>query len=226
MFEELLKPRSGTSSVRLPNKYDIDDVRLQSSSMYLANHKRVLQLRGQITPFPYRDDQFSPAMLQDDIFALNALDEKAPITLLIDSPGGDIATGFTLHDIIKSSPAPITCIAGNAASMATIILQAGVERLCFPHSLMMLHLPTSHVAGDIEDIKIRTKLIDTIKDQLVDVFLGRGVTTTLAENKRDKPDAVRKQLLKDMDREYWLHADEAVEYGLVDRICTPKDLFK
>jgi ATP-dependent Clp protease protease subunit len=168
-------------------------------------------------------------MITDDIMAMNNEDPKAPIYLVIDSPGGDVSAGMVLYDIIRMSKAPITTIAQNCASMATVLMAAGATRLMFPHSRVMLHLPSGAFQGDADTVEIRSKELTRVKNSLVDCYIECGVTAALPPSKTGKPPAkaaIRKKILGDINRsEYWLSAQECVAYGLIDRLATSEDLF-
>ena len=173
--------------------------------------------------YPGRDDQFSPTAIMDSIIAMTVEDNTKPITLVINSVGGVTDEGMMLYDVIKLSQAPIITLGMNAASMATVLLAAGAERLAMPHSRFMLHLPsTSGMSGDVKEVELHTKEIIKMKDTLVDCYIECGVTAGLA-----KPDTkkIRKQILSDIDRVFWIGAEQAIKYGLVDRIVIPSELF-
>ncbi len=213
---------------------------LESSQQYLTRARRVLILRSLVVGVPNRFDQFSPALIMDDMMAMIHEDPSKPITLLIDSPGGNIDDGLMLLDFIqlinqlKMSPTPITTIGLNVASMSTLLLAAGHTRLVLPHSSLCMHLPFATVKGDIKDINIRTKELERTKVELINCYIRSGVTAgvdvkpttrkkTLSPTEREK--RIYAKILKDIDRDFWLNAREAVEYGLADRIATPEELF-
>lgn len=209
------KPQIGDKN----GAYSIDQYEYATS--YLTREKRFLFLRGVIAPATIRSDSFSPTSVADDILAMNVENSEAPITLFIDSPGGDVSTGFALYDVVKMSKAPIKTIALNAISMGTVILTAGVERLALPHARIMLHLPSGEIEGDVQQIKIRSELFQDLKEEIIDCYVERGVTAGLV-GKTDKE--IKKQLLKDVDREKWFTAEAALKYGLIDRVATVEDI--
>lgn len=198
------------------------------ATSYLSRTRRLLFLRGPMHGSPDRVDVYSPAAVGDDILAYNVYDDEAgvhkPITLVIDSGGGEISAGFQLFDYMKFSRSPITTIAMSCASMATIILMAGKERLALPHARIMLHLPTigSRQLLDPKQSRIQAELITKTNDELIDVYLDRGVTAGFKSGASRT--RIKNKLLEDIDRDYWLNAEEAIAYGLVDRIATPDDL--
>jgi ATP-dependent Clp protease protease subunit len=205
---------------------DIRDDKYEYSFNYLTRERRILFLRGVISSYPGgysgRNDPHSPTVVSDDIIALNLENQEEPIYIIIDSPGGEVSTGMTLYDTMKLSKAPIITIGQNCASMATIILAAGDEKYMFPHGKLMLHLPSTQIQGDTKEVEIKTKEILKVKEDLVQCYIDNGVTAGLETPTATK---IRKQILKDIEREFWLNADEAIEYGLADRIIEKDDLF-
>ena len=218
MFRNPFRTPKGTTAV----DYLRDDA-FEYAQAFLARERRVLFLRGPVINAPSRMDHFAPSMLGDDIMAMNRQDPKKPIYLVVDSPGGDVPSGLVLYDIIRLSKAPVTTIGMNCASMATVILAAGVEKLCFPHTRMMLHLPSGSITGDETEIAIRSKVLSDIKEELINCYLECGVTAGIVRNKTR--DRVKERITKDIEREHWMTAPQAVKYGIVDRIVKPKDLF-
>ena len=197
---------------------------------YLTREKRMLFLRGVIAAYPGgypgRNDQFSPTSIMDDIMAFNIEDPSKPITLFIDSIGGEFSTGMALYDIIKLSKAPIITVGINCASMGSIIFMAGNKRLVFPSSRFMLHLPSaviqSEVSLDVKELEIKSKELNRVKEEVVDYYIDNGVTAGLGKS-ADKL-KIRKQIFKDIDRAFWLTAKEAINYGLADSIITKEEL--
>ncbi|PJJ75203.1 ATP-dependent Clp protease protease subunit [Thermoflavifilum aggregans] len=140
------------------------------------------------------------------------LEAKAPgkeITLFINSPGGIVSSGMVIHDTMQliSSPVATVCM-GLAASMGSIILSAGKKgrRFIFPHGEVMIHQPSiGGYQGTSADLEIQARQIRKTKE------LGARI---LAENCGQPIE----KILKDFDRDYWMDAQEAVEYGIVDKI--------
>jgi len=203
---------------------------LETSAVMLARRFRVLSLHGQIVGWPVsvgggviigRTDEHSPVRIMADLLAMNRISDK-PITLYIDSPGGDVDTGMALYDVIKASRAPVTTIAVSVASMATLVAAAGKRRLILPHSRLMLHLPSGGFSGDVKDSEIHAKELHRIHEMLVDCYLECGLTAGV---RKKSPEQIKKRLLVDIDRDYWMNAQEAMRYGVVDSIATTEELF-
>jgi ATP-dependent Clp protease protease subunit len=135
-------------------------------------------------------------------------DAKKPITLYLNSPGGSIVDGMAVYDTIRRSPAPVHCIvSGMAASMGAIILSgcAKGHRKIMKHGEVLLHQPLGGARGQATDIEISAKRILKMKEMLLKI---------LAENCGQPFEKVA----EDCDRDYWLDADEAKAYGIVDEV--------
>jgi ATP-dependent Clp protease protease subunit len=146
--------------------------------------------------------------LVQQLLALQLDDAKKPITLYINSPGGSIVDGMAIYDVIKKSPCPVHAIvAGMAASMGAIILSGCTKghRSTLAHGEVLLHQPLGGARGQATDIEISAKRILKMKEMLMNI---------LAENTGQKVEKVQ----EDCDRDYWLDADAAKAYGIIDKI--------
>lgn len=205
----------------------IGDEQIENSQQFLGRERRMLFLRSVVTGVPNRFDQFSVPVIMDDIIAMNVEDPEAPIYLVVDSGGGEIPCGNMMFDLIRLSKAPIITIAQNVASMATLISAAGTERLAFPHSQFMLHLPEAVLAGDSVELEIKGAVIKQTLTELINSYVECGVTAglTTAKGKRPAKARVAKQIREDIQRPFWLTTKSAIEYGLVDRVVSEDELF-
>ena len=129
-----------------------------------------------------------------------------PISLYINTPGGDVLSGLAIYDTIKllKSPVKTICI-GLAASMGSIILCAGTERLMLPHSKVLIHQPWGGIDGQTTDLVIAVKQIEHEKQNLIDI-----IASTTGQPK-DK-------VATDVERDFWLDSKSAIEYGIVHKI--------
>lgn len=135
-------------------------------------------------------------------------DAKKPITLYLNSPGGSIVDGMAIYDVIRRSPAPVHClVTGMAASMGAIILSgcAKGHRRILKHGEVLLHQPLGGARGQATDVEISAKRILKMKEMLLKI---------LAENCGQPFEKVA----EDCDRDYWLDADDAKAYGIVDEV--------
>jgi len=139
---------------------------------------------------------------------LDSEDSNKPIYLYINSPGGSVISGLAIYDCIQHIKSEVITInLGLAASMASFILSAGSKgkRLALPSSRVMIHQPMGGAQGQAEDIKVEAKQIMKIRDNLVKMY------SMMTGRTQD-------QITKDLDRDNFLSAQEAVEYGLIDRV--------
>ena len=139
---------------------------------------------------------------------LASIDPDKEITLYINSPGGDVSAGLAIFDTMRFiKPDVATVCLGTAASMAAVLLCAGTRgrRAILPHARVMLHQPLGAVKGQAADMAIAVREVERRKQELYDI---------LAERTGQPLD----KLTADADRDFWLSADEAVAYGLVDPV--------
>lgn len=144
------------------------------------------------------------------ILQLLALDAEShdDIYLYINSPGGSVPDGLAIVDTMNYIQSDVVTIAiGTAASMAAVILSAGKKgkRGALPHASILLHQVIGGAQGQASDIEITYKHIKNVKNKLIDI---------IAKN----TDQNKKQIEKDCDRDFWLDANEAKDYGLLDLI--------
>jgi len=144
------------------------------------------------------------------LLLLDADKSGEEIKFYINSPGGVVTSGMVIYDTMRMLKSPVVTICmGLAASMGSILLSGGVKgkRLIYPHGEVMIHQPSlgGHIQGVSADLEIQAKQTKRVKD------LGAKI---LAEN----CGKTMQQILKDFDRDYWMDAKEAMEYGIVDQI--------
>jgi ATP-dependent Clp protease protease subunit len=153
-------------------------------------------------------DREMAAAITAQLLIMDARDGKAPITMYVNSPGGDADSGFGIYDVMKFIRAPITTVClGLAASAAVIIFVGGRkgQRYVLPHSRFLIHQPSTFSQGPASDLEITANEIIKIRDTY---------NLVLAEE-TGRPD---KQILKDVHRDFWLTAQESVEYGLANGV--------
>jgi ATP-dependent Clp protease protease subunit len=142
---------------------------------------------------------------------LESLDNKDDIRILINSPGGLVTAGLAIYDAIQCISCNISTICiGQAASMAAVLLAAGTagKRTAFPAARMMIHQPLGGAEGQASDVEIRAKEIGRVKRHLNQIMVNHtGQSMEVIE--------------RDTDRDFFLNAEESVEYGLIDRIMRP-----
>ncbi len=139
-------------------------------------------------------------------------DATKAITVYVNSPGGSVDAGMAIIDTMNFiKPEVSTVCIGMAASMGAMILSAGEQdkRFSLPNSRIMIHQPMSGVEGQASDILITAEEIIKIKNKLIDM---------LVKSTKQKKDKIE----RDMDRDYWMGAEEAKTYGIVDKIITKR----
>ena len=147
-------------------------------------------------------------VIQAQLLYLQSLDDKADISLYLNTPGGIVSAGLGIYDTMQIiSPKVNTICTGLAASMGSILLSAGEKRSILPHARVMIHQPLGGVTGQASDIIIEAEEIRKCRDELCNI---------LAEHTKQPFDKV----FQDMDRDHWFTAQEAVDYGLVDKILS------
>lgn len=150
------------------------------------------------------------------LLLLEADDAKKTIYMYIDSPGGDVDAGFAIFDMIRFVSCPVVLIGmGLIASAAALILLAVEKerRLALPNSRYLIHQPMSGMRGVATDIEIHAKEMAKTKESI----------NRIISEQTGKP---FEQVEKDTDRDYWLSAAEAIEYGLVSKIVASRSELK
>ncbi|NJM43824.1 MAG: ATP-dependent Clp protease proteolytic subunit, partial [Brachymonas sp.] len=135
-------------------------------------------------------------------------ESDAAIDMFVSSPGGHVESGDAIHDMVRYIKAPVTMIGtGWVGSAAThVYLSVPLERrVCLPNTRFLIHQPSGGAGGRATDIAIQAREVVRIKERIAGV-IARETKKTLAA------------VLADIDRDYWMSAQEAVEYGLVHRI--------
>lgn len=157
-------------------------------------------------------DEVANVIMAQLIF-LEYEDSDKDITIYINSPGGYVSSGLAIYDTIQFIKPDITTICiGQASSMAAILLAAGTKgkRYALPHSRVMLHQPIGGATGQATDIAIHAKEIVRIKEELCNI---------LVKHTNRKYDIIK----KDTDRNFFIGAQEAKEYGIVDEVLTDRN---
>ncbi|MBN1496813.1 MAG: ATP-dependent Clp endopeptidase proteolytic subunit ClpP [Spirochaetes bacterium] len=153
------------------------------------------------------DDHISSLVIAQMLF-LEAEDPDKDIYLYINSPGGIVTSGMAIYDTMQYiKPDVATICIGQAASMGSLLLAAGGKgkRSALPNSRIMIHQPAGGFQGQASDIEIQAKEIIKVKKKLNDIY---------ARHTGQKVEKVE----KDVDRDYFMSAQEAMEYGLIDKV--------
>ncbi|MFO8183188.1 MAG: ATP-dependent Clp protease proteolytic subunit [Candidatus Aegiribacteria sp.] len=154
----------------------------------------------------------SASLIVAQLLFLEGEDSKKDINMYISSPGGIISSGLAIYDTMQFIKPPIaTFCMGTAASMAAVLLAAGEKgkRNILPHARVMIHQPMGGAQGQASDIEIQAREILKLREKLNEI-LSRHTGQPLD------------RIEKDSDRNYWMDAQEAVEYGIVDNVLSSR----
>ena len=157
-------------------------------------------------------NDYTANVLQAQLLYLDASDAGKDINVYINSPGGSVYAGLGIYDTMQFIQSDVATICtGMAASMAAVLLVAGTEgkRSALPHSRVMIHQPMGGVQGQASDIEIEAREIQKLKKELY---------TIIADHSHTDFDKV----WADSDRNYWMTAQEALEYGMIEKVLTKK----
>lgn len=153
------------------------------------------------------DDEIANQVIAVMLY-LDSEDPGKDIVLYINSPGGMVTSGMAIYDTMQHIKSDVVTICvGLAASMGSFLLAAGTpgKRLALPHSRIMIHQPSGGTRGQASDIEIEAREILRIRRQLNEIYANRTNQTL-------------EKIEKDMDRDFFMSAEEAKEYGLIDRV--------
>lgn len=153
-------------------------------------------------------DDYIANIIQAQLLFLESADAKRDIQIYVNSPGGSVYAGLGIYDTMQwIGPDVATICVGMAASMAAVLLCAGTKgkRTGLKHSRVMIHQPMGGAQGQASDIEITAKEIQKLKKELYEI---------IADHSGQPFDKVE----KDSDRDYWMVAQEAKEYGMIDEV--------
>ena len=156
------------------------------------------------------DDDVANIIIAQFLF-LESEDPDKDIQLYINSPGGVVTAGLAIYDTMQYVRCSVSTICvGQAASMGALLLGAGLKgrRYALPQSRIMIHQPHGGARGNASDIEIQAREIRHIKDVCIDILVGATGRS-------------REEITRDIDRDFFMGADQAREYGLIDEVFAP-----
>lgn len=159
-------------------------------------------------------DETSANLVVAQLLHLESEDATKPVHLYINSPGGDVVAMFAIHDTMRYLRPPVaTMCVGQAASAAAVLLAAGEPgmRRTLPNARVLIHQPHGGAQGQSSDIEIQVREMVELRDRMVDVLVRATGQS-------------RERIVADIDRDYILRGEAAVEYGLVDEVVDVRDL--
>ncbi len=218
-FEKYAMGHLGISSLKLHNFQSIaqgyvsptiiEERQLNVATMDVFS--RLMMDRIIFLGAPIYDDAAN--IIQAQMLFLESVDPDKDIQIYINSPGGSVSAGLGIYDTMQLvAPDVATICTGMAASMGAVLLAAGAagKRSALLHSRVMIHQPLGGTQGQASDIEITAREILRTKRELYDILsLHTGQTI--------------KKIERDADRDYWLSAEEAKAYGLIDEVLTKRE---
>ena len=190
------------------NPYILEERQLNVTQMDVFSRlmmDRIIFLGTQI-------DDYTANTLQAQLLYLDSVDSGKDISIYINSPGGSVTAGLGIYDTMQFISSDVATICtGMAASMAAVLRVAGKEgkRSALPHSRVMIHQPMGGVQGQASDIEIEAKEIRKFKEELYRIISDHSHTPY-------------EKVWTDSDRNYWMTAEEAKEYGMIDQVLVKK----
>ena len=153
-------------------------------------------------------NDYTANVIQAQLLYLDSVDSDRDISIYLNTPGGSVYAGLGIYDtmqFVKSKVA--TLCTGMAASMGAVLLVAGEKgmRAALPHSRVMIHQPLGGIQGQASDIEITAREILKLKDELYQIISDHSGQTI-------------EKIRQDADRDYWMTAKEALEYGMIDKV--------
>lgn len=157
-------------------------------------------------------NDYTANVIQAQLLYLDSVDSERDINIYLNTPGGSVYAGLGIYDTMQFVSSKVATICtGMAASMGAVLLVAGEKgmRAALPHSRVMIHQPLGGIQGQASDIEITAKEILKLKEELYQI---------ISDHSGQSMEKVR----QDADRDYWMIAQEALEYGMIDKIHARK----
>jgi len=153
-------------------------------------------------------NDYTANVIQAQLLYLDSVDSDRDISIYLNTPGGSVYAGLGIYDTMQFIRSRVATICtGMAASMGAVLLVAGEKgmRAALPHSRVMIHQPLGGIQGQASDIEITAREILKLKDELYQIISDHSGQTM---------DKIR----QDADRDYWMTAEEALQYGMIDKV--------
>ena len=203
VFDEVMKAQA-----HYMNPYILEERQLNVTQMDVYSRlmmDRIIFLGSEV-------DDYAANTLQAQLLYLDSVDSGKDISIYINSPGGSVTAGLGIYDTMQFISSDVATICtGMAASMAAVLLVAGAEgkRSALPPRRVMIHQPLGGVQGQASDIEIEAKEIQKFKKELYTIISNHSHTPY-------------EKVWQDSDRNYWMTAQEAKEYGMIDQVLERK----
>ncbi len=158
-------------------------------------------------------NDYTANVIQAQLLYLDSVDSEKDIHIYLNTPGGSVYAGLGIYDTMQFIKSRVgTICTGMAASMGAVLLVAGEKgmRAALPHSRVMIHQPLGGIQGQASDIEITAREILKLKDELYQI---------ISDHSGQSMDKIR----QDADRDYWMTAQEALDYGMIDKVYDRKN---
>lgn len=205
VLDDVIKSQQGAGYM---NPYILEERQLNVTQMDVFSRlmmDRIIFLGTEV-------NSYTANTIQAQLLYLDSVEPGKDISLYINSPGGSVYDGLGLYDTMQFISSDVSTICtGMAASMAAVLLSTGADgkRFALPHSRVMIHQPLGGIQGQASDIEITAKQIRLIKEELHGI-LAKHTHTPI------------EKIWQDADRDYWMIAAEAKEYGIIDDVLERK----
>lgn len=203
VLEDVMKAQAGYLNPYILEERQLNVTQLDVFSRLMMD--RIIFLGTEV-------NDYTANVLQAQMLYLDSVDSGKDISIYINSPGGSVYAGLGIYDTMQFVNSDVqTICTGMAASMAAVLLVAGKEgkRSALPHSRIMIHQPMGGAQGQASDIEITAREIQKLKKELY---------TIISDHSRQPFDKV----WADSDRDYWMTAEEAKVYGMIDEVLVRK----
>ena len=153
-------------------------------------------------------NDYTANVIQAQLLYLDSVDSERDISIYLNTPGGSVYAGLGIYDTMQFVSSRVATICtGMAASMGAVLLVAGEKgmRAALPHSRVMIHQPLGGIQGQASDIEITAREILKLKDELYQIISDHSGQTV-------------EKIRQDADRDYWMTAEEALQYGMIDKV--------
>ncbi|WP_018109879.1 ATP-dependent Clp endopeptidase proteolytic subunit ClpP [Bacteroides propionicifaciens] len=202
-LDQVIKAQAGYLNPYILEERQLNVTQLDVFSRLMMD--RIIFLGTQI-------DDYTANTLQAQLLYLDSVDSGKDISIYINSPGGSVYAGLGIYDTMQFITSDVSTICtGMAASMAAVLLVAGAEkkRFALKHSRVMIHQPMGGIQGQASDIEITAREISKLKKELYTIIADHSKTPF-------------EKVYEDSDRDYWMRAEEAKAYGMVDEVLIKK----
>ena len=201
VLDDVIKSQSGYINPYILEERELNVTQLDVFSRLMMD--RIIFLGTEI-------NDYTANTLQAQLLYLDFADPGKDISIYLNSPGGSVYAGLGIYDTMQLITSDvITICTGMAASMAAVLLVSGAEgkRYALPHSRVMIHQPLGGAQGQASDIEITAREIQKLKKELYTIIADHSHTSY-------------EKVWADSDRDYWMTAAEAQEYGMIDKVLT------